>query len=139
MFEPTNMIVKNENNLFFACQKGDIERVKLFLKNNGDINYVAIYAAFGGSSLLFTACQYYKKEIVELLLDHKVDVNHLISNGIYEGKTILHYTCYIREEKIIAIAEALIKYGADINQPVTYGNDKKKLHFILRVHTAIKK
>ena len=69
-----------EMDLFTAATMGDIDFVRNFIKEGGDVNILS-YPEPGGWMPLSNAAQYGWEEIVKLLIDAKADVNHMDNDG----------------------------------------------------------
>jgi ankyrin repeat protein len=108
--------------LHYACQEGNIEIVKILLKNGADVNIQNRYSTFYP---LFDAItsdnedNYYP--IIKLLIDAKADINSIDSFG----NTILYYAI---EKENIELIKLLISLGCDINRGSRYDKDSA-LHY----------
>lgn len=99
------------DNIFYAVEKNDLEKVKEYLKNGVDINSVN---ALGNDTPLIMAIYFKHHEIVEYLIKHGADIEH--RSGW--GKTALMYAA---SENSIESIHCLLKHGADIEAKDNYG------------------
>jgi ankyrin repeat protein len=90
--------------LMYACDKNNIEIVKLLIENGSAIN---IQNNDGFTALMY-ACEKDNIEIVKLLIENDADIN--IQNN--DGITALMIVC---KKDNFEIAKLLIKNGADLN------------------------
>jgi hypothetical protein len=87
--------------LLNACEKGDLEKVKLLLKEGADINTKNKY----GWTPLMIACEKDNKEMVKLLLEKGADVKAKNING----KSALVIAYYYGHQEIVKLLKS---YGA---------------------------
>ena len=123
--------------LFVACEKGNLELVRLLIDNGANVNDVCVY----GNTPLHVASEKANPQIVKYLIEHGAvldttndrnesalhkacqmnmpkNVKLLLDNGANPdipnsvGRTVLFSTCYSGYYKI---AELLVKANADVN------------------------
>lgn len=95
--------------LYLAAQNGDVEFVKLLLKNGADANLCRIIDKTLKISPLIAACFKGYIDIAKLLIQSGADMNYQLCNG----RTALMYSIVILKSQ--PIAKILIQHGADIN------------------------
>jgi len=95
--------------IFRSVKRNDIERVKIYLNEEKDINVLRDPSGeFLSNNLLHLAIEYSHTQIAELLIKNKIDLN--IQNE--DGRSPLSLAIWERENKI---AKILIENGVDIN------------------------
>lgn len=87
-----------------AVLVGDINQVKLLLKEGANSNYQSQY----GETPLLSAVMLRNEEMVKLLLEHGADVNA----QTLIGDTVLHQAAYLG---FVPFLELLLKAGADVH------------------------
>jgi ankyrin repeat protein len=108
------VITANDNLLFEACKKGNLEEAKILLERRKfllfDINPKANINAINedGRSPLFIAIQYGHDHIVDYLITKEPNLNILDKNN----KGLLAWATFFNKNYIV---ELLIKNGADVN------------------------
>ncbi|HPS56972.1 MAG TPA: WG repeat-containing protein [Spirochaetota bacterium] len=121
-FDDTNIEYTDEEinmNFIRACENGNLEKVKQYLKRGADLNYKndsnrtpLMYASTNGSL-----------EIVKFLLTKKINVNYADRDGV----TALFLSIPQNRDNIklqknkLEIMRLLIKKGANVNSKITMG------------------
>jgi ankyrin repeat protein len=102
----TNFCESNSSSLAIAITQGHVEKVKLLLENNANVE------PFNHKSYwpLYEAVSKHNKEIVELLLRYKADANKKYSEDFSPLLKAIN-------DGDIDIVTLLLKYGANVNQP----------------------
>lgn len=109
---------KEDTCLNIACQRGDLEMIRLLLKYKADMT---VYNQEGLSPFT-TAYSRGFNEAVDLFLEHGVDLNNNASRLYYQQNggwlpirdkwTPLMHACYRRD---VEMAKRLLAHGADVN------------------------
>jgi ankyrin repeat protein len=108
---------KAEFNIQDAAAIGDLERVKVMLKDNPDLVFSK---DFSGQTALHWAAIQGQTDVVKLLLANKADVNAKAGKS---GMTPLFNAVSSRHKDVV---ELLLTGGADVNAKI---NDETPLHF----------
>ena len=115
---------KAEFNIHDAAAIGDLERVKVMLKDNPDLVFSK---DFSGQTALHWAAAKGKINVVKFLLANKADVNAKAGKS---GMTPLFNAVSSRHKDVV---ELLLNGGADVNAK---SNDKTPLRFARSVNCA---
>jgi len=93
-----------DNLLFNACLKNDINTINNLIENKADIN---VFDKAGGT-LLCMSCYYNLIDVVKLLIDKGALINIQCKNKL----TAIYYTC---NKDNVELFDLLVKNGADLN------------------------
>ena len=105
-----------EEEFYYACMKGNLEKVKELSNQIDDINWGNPNSLFNGYTGLHTSCARGNKEIVEYLISHpKINVNK--EDQI--GRTPLFIACANGKEEIVKIL--LKDERVNVNKEDRYG------------------
>jgi len=127
------MTFYNRGDLYSAVVRGDLKKVKRFVKRGDDVNMVddrgqsPLHRIAGGGLILMKPKSFLRKapacgflvdpnicfEIAQILIDHGADINA----KDYRGQTPLHFTGRSKNYKV---ARLLVKSGADVNAKDNY-------------------
>ena len=95
---------ENSTDLWAAARTGDLQAIKRYIKEGGDVN--ALDKGFQLSAMSWSAL-YGQTEVVQLLIEKGADVN--IKSG--DGATPLHSAAFLGR---VDVAKLLLENGADI-------------------------
>ncbi len=114
-----------KTSLYYACQQGHLDVVRLLLNRSANINLMS----HEGITPFRVSCLHNHLKLCEFLL--KTNYADIDSTD-QDGKTTLEYL--IIENKNIEIIELLLKYGANLNNMVTFENSNQEtlLHIATR-------
>ena len=105
-----------EKNIHKYSSKNQLDKVKKFLKNGGDVNLLGEY----DSTPLHYACREGHIEIVKLLLKSGADVNR--KNRYSTIYPIFDVLASSKVKEFFPIVKLLIDYGANIDVVDSFGN-----------------
>ncbi len=101
---------ENPKEIFQACEKGDLAKVKAIVSAHPDS--VKLLSEVGKMPPLYSAAVGGNPEIAEFLIAKGAEVNRLFPEGA-TGNTPLHLAIQKNHLKMV---EALVKGGADVNK-----------------------
>src|SRR5579883_40908 len=106
--------------LIIAVANDDIAAVDTMLARHSDVNARSQH----GATPLSTACAVGDTMLIRLLLDHGADINpvHDPKGSRYYRRNVLPLSAALNTKRDFgAVADILLRYGADINARDTYG------------------
>ena len=96
------------DDFFDACERGNVDEVKTFIKRGSDVNEISEEFLGGGRTRLMYAASEGKFDVVKYLIHQGADV----SKKDNRKRTALHYAS---ERGDLKVVEALLGKGADID------------------------
>jgi len=133
-------IIENEIEIpevFEAIRKNNLDKIKTYVEQGGDIEIVDTYEDEDGMSGSYTtpltyACMRNQPEIIKYLVDIGADVDE--EHTEYTGNTPLHYAV---EHNSFEIVTYLVDNGADVNPeehdgrtPLDFASEKNSLEIV---------
>ena len=118
------------DDFFKACEEGNLDKVKKFIKKGYDVNETSERSFLSITPLMYAAGEG-RFDVVKYLIDHGADVN----KKDYEERTAIHYAS---ERGSLKVVEALLSNGAEIDvedenrcTPLTLAAEKRHIDISL--------